>query len=146
MSCVKGAVEEIFFVRWVVPEIDDARAIVDDVRCLREQVGRPVRYVAIIGPDVDPPNEDVRSSMRQNIDDLLRHCSSVHIVIEAKDVRRAMARNIGSSIFLPTKDRGRTYAHDNVQQALERIGMIGPEAEEVLERARARNLLSSPAA
>lgn len=146
MTCVKGAVDDIFFVKWITPEVADAEQIVGDVKALHDDLGKPVRYIAVIGPHVDPPGEDVRSSMRKNIDDLLRYCTSVHIVIEGKGFRRAMARSIGTSIFLLSKNRGRTFAHDSVEQALERIGLDGARVSTIIEQARARDLLSAPAA
>ena len=143
MTCVKGSVEDLYFVKWIAPEVADADQIIDDVRSLSEEIGKPVRYIAIIGPDVDPPSEEVRSSMRKNIDDLLRHCTSVHIVIEGKGFRRAMARSIGTSIFLLSKNRGRTFAHDSVDQALERIGVDATRADTVLQQARDLGLLTA---
>lgn len=144
MSCVKGAIDDIFFVKWIRPEVVDAEQIVDDIKALHEELGTQLRYVAVIGPHVDPPSEEVRSSMRKNIDDLLRYCTSVHLVIEGKGFRRAMARSIGTSIFLLSKNRGRTFAHDTVEHALSRIGLPPAQIASVLERARERNFLNPP--
>lgn len=144
MTCNRGAIDDIYFVRWIQPDVSDAKQIIDDIKELRTQLGRQVRYIAVIGPDVDPPSEEVRTSMRKSIDDLLHHCASVHLVIEGKGFRRAMARSIGTSIFLLSKNRGRTFAHDSVEQALDRIGLAGGAAGDILERARKANLLNAP--
>lgn len=145
MSCVKGPVDDFFFVRWIEPHVTDAEAIVDDVRRLHDERGRAVHYVAIIGPDVAPPSDDVRSSMRRNMDEMLRYCQTVHLVIEGKGFRRAMARSIGTGIFLLSKNRGRTFAHDSVEQALARVGVAPAAAGDLLRRAEAGGLLA-PAA
>jgi hypothetical protein len=142
MSCVKGSIDDIYFVKWVAPEVGDIDEILADVERLREARGNPLRYIAIIGAELPPPNEEVRAAMRRNIDDLLRHCHSVHLVIEGKGFRRAMSRSIGTSVFLLSKNRGRAFAHDTVEQALERIGLDAGRADAVLQEARTRDLLN----
>jgi hypothetical protein len=142
MTCVKGAVDDIYFVKWIVPQVLDTEGIMDDVRALNRTRGRQVHYVAIIGADVDPPSEDVRASMRRNIDELLRYCASVHLVIEGKGFRRAMVRSIGTGIFLLSKNRGRTFSHDTVEHALARIGLDAGAIAKTIERARGMDLLN----
>jgi hypothetical protein len=143
MTCERGTVDNIYFVRWIVPEVTDSEAIIEDVRRLHTERGEKLRYVAIIGERVDPPGDDVRSSMKRNIDDLLTYCESVHLVIEGRGFRRAMARSIGTSIFLLSRNRGRTFAHDTVEHALERIGVASVAIPSVLARAREQGLLTS---
>ena len=146
MTCTKGAIEDYFFVKWIKPEVADAESIIDDVRALRAQTGKPVHYIAIIGTQVDPPGDDVRSSMKKNIDELLEYCASVHLVIEGRGFRRAMARSIGTGIFLLSKNRGRTFAHDSVEQALARSGLAPDDAARVIEQARQRGVLNPASA
>jgi hypothetical protein len=146
MTCVKGAIDDIYFVKWLAPEAADVDEILKDVEQRREQRGNPLRYIAIIGAELPPPSEEVRSAMRRNIDDLLRHCVSVHLVIEGKGFRRAMSRSIGTSIFLLSKNRGRAFAHDSVEQALERMGLDSSRANAVLQEARTRDLLNATVA
>lgn len=135
MTCTRGHIENLYFVRWIHPEAKDAEDIIDDVRALRAGRQEPLHYFAIIGPEVDPPGDDVRASMKSSIDDLLQHCATVHLVIEGKGFRRAMARSIGTGIFLLSKNRGRTFAHDTVEDALARAGL--PEARIATVRAQA---------
>ncbi len=144
MSCVKGAIDDIFFVKWIVPEAADAEEILTDTRALHDRLNKPVRYIAVVGPHVDPPSEEVRSSMRENINELLRYCASVHLVIQGKGFRRAMGRSVATSIFLLSKYRGRTFAHDTVENALAKMGLGPAEVASVLERARAADFLDPP--
>ncbi len=141
MSCVRGSIDDVFFVRWLKPEVEDAAAIVADVKKLQEDRGTPVQYVAVIGKDTDPPEEAVRESMRRNIDELLQYCATVHLVIEGKGFRKAAMRSIGTGIFLLSRNRGRTFAHDTVERALARIGRPPAEIEQVLARAREQELV-----
>jgi len=143
MSCIKGAIDNFFFVKWIKTEVADADQIVVDVRALNTEHDGRVRYIAIIGPEVEPPSDEVRSSMKSNVDELLQYCESVHIVIEGKGFRRAMARSIGTGIFLLSKNRGRTFAHDSVEQALTRAGADASEAGLVLARARERGFVTA---
>lgn len=142
MTCLRGAVDDIYFVKWIVPETSDVAAILEDVATLRETLAKPPKCITIVGSEIDPPGEDVRGAMRKNFDDLLRYCASVHLVVEGKGFRRAMLRNIGTSIFLLSKNRGRAFAHDTVEQALERIGLAAPQVSDVLQQAHARELLN----
>ncbi len=143
MTCTRGNIDNLYFVRWIRPEVDDAEAIVRDVRALREAQEQAVHYFAIIGPDVDPPGDDVRASMKESIDDLLQHCSTVHLIIEGKGFRRAMARSIGTGIFLLSKNRGRTFAHDRIEDALTRVGLSSAEVAAVQAQAASRGLLNA---
>ncbi len=145
MTCTRGNIDNLYFVRWIRPEVDDALAIIDDVRTLRASSEQPLHYFAIIGPDVDPPGDDVRASMKESIDDLLQHCATVHLVIEGKGFRRAMARSIGTGIFLLSKNRGRTFAHDRVEDALARAGLSSTEVASVRAEAASRGLLNDDA-
>ncbi len=142
MSCTRGHIDNLYFVRWIKPEVEDAHNILSDVRELRAEAGEALHYFAIIGPDVDPPGDDVRASMKESIDDLLEHCATVHLVIEGRGFRRAMARSIGTGIFLLSKNRGRTFAHDSVQQALGRVGLGETQSVAVLTEAAERGLLN----
>lgn len=146
MTCTRGAIDNLYFVRWIKPEVEDAMSILDDVRSLGSAQQRPLHYFAIIGPDVDPPGDDVRASMKSSIDDLLRHCATVHLVIEGRGFRRAMARSIGTGIFLLSKNRGRTFAHDRVQDALERAGLETSQTTTILAEAARRGLLNDDSA
>ncbi len=141
MSCAKGNIDNLYFVRWIQPEVGDAEQIIEDVRALRTQQGQALHYFAIIGPEVDPPGDDVRSSMKKSIDTLLEHCATVHLVIEGRGFRRAMARSIGTGIFLLSKNRGRTFAHDTVGDALTKAGLDAPQREAVQAEAAKRGLI-----
>lgn len=142
MTCTRGNIDNLYFVRWIRPEVDDALAIIEDVRALRRSSEEALHYFAIIGPDVDPPGDDVRASMKESIDDLLQHCATVHLVIEGKGFRRAMARSIGTGIFLLSKNRGRTFAHDRVEDALARAGLSSTQVAAVQAEAANRGLLN----
>jgi len=142
MTCTRGHIENLYFVRWIHPEVKDAEDIIDDVRALRAERQEPLHYFAIIGPEVDPPGDDVRASMKSSIDDLLQHCATVHLVIEGKGFRRAMARSIGTGIFLLSKNRGRTFAHDTVEDALARAGLQEDRIAAVRAQAVEQGLLN----
>lgn len=142
MTCTRGNIDNLYFVRWIRPEVDDAVAIVEDVRVLRRSAQQALHYFAIIGPDVEPPGDDVRASMKESIDDLLQHSATVHLVIEGKGFRRAMARSIGTGIFLLSKNRGRTFAHDRVEDALARAGLSSTEVAAVRTEAAIRGLIN----
>lgn len=144
MTCNRGHIDNLYFVRWIQPEVHDAENIIDDVRALRAQRQEPLHYFAIIGPEVDPPGDDVRASMKSSIDVLLEHCATVHLVIEGKGFRRAMARSIGTGIFLLSKNRGRTFAHDTIDDALAKAGVAAPRIETVRAQAAEQGLLNVP--
>lgn len=142
MSVATGLINEVYFVRWIEPAQDDVQRVVEEARDSKGKAGVPIRYLAIIGADLKPPSDEVRKGMRQTIDSLLEHCESVHLVIEGRGLRRAMARSIGTSVFLLSKNRGRTFAHDSVGDALRRIGYEDErERTNMLEQARAQDLL-----
>lgn len=144
MSVVTAHIAPVYFVRWLEPAVSDVEKIVEEAMSLQRGGHTPLHYVAIIGKNVDPPGDDVRASMRQSIDRLLECCESIHLVIEGKGFRRAAMRSIGTSIFLLSRYRGRTFAHDCVEDALERIakGDGNVDKGKILRAAAARDLLS----
>ncbi len=142
MTCTTGHIDNLYFVRWIRPEVADNDRILEEVASLHAERDTPIHYLAIIGPDVDPPDEDVRASMKKSIDTLLQHCATVHLVIEGRGFRRAMARSIGTGIFLLSKNRGRTFAHDSIEDALSKIGVSAQEAQSVRTTALERGLLT----
>lgn len=142
MSVVTGFIAPVYFVRWIVPTVDDVDKIIAEAKGLRRE-HEGLYYVAIIGKDVDAPGDDVRTAMRRSIDALLESCETIHLVIEGKGFRRAAMRSIGTSIFLLSRYRGRTFAHDSVDDALRRIGKDAvPDPRVLLQAAAGRDLLS----
>ena len=141
MSCVTGAIGDVFFVRWLEPSPEDVQGILDGVREATEE-GREVHYVAVVGEHIPPPSEEVRAAMKRTIDELLEQCTTVHLVIEGRGFRRAMARSVGTSIFLLSRNRGKAFAHDTVEDALRRIGLESAAREDVLREARNQQLLN----
>ena len=142
MSCKRGNIDEFYFVRWSEPEVSDADTILAEVRDLKGQRNDDLHYIAIVGAELKPPSDEVRASMKKSIDELLTHCRSVHLVIEGRGFRRAMARSIGTSIFLLSKNRGRTFAHDTVAAALAEVGVDGARAQIILGEAATRELVT----
>ncbi len=142
MSCASGVVSDIFFVRWIEPEVDDVARIVDDVRTEAANRGRKLHYVAVIPTDVPVPDDAVRKAMSSTVDDVLECCETVHMVVEGKGLRRALVRSVSTSIILLSRHRGRTFAHDEVRKAvLEVVGGDAARADEILAEAQARELI-----
>jgi hypothetical protein len=146
MTVVTGHIAPVYFVRWLEPAVSDVERIVGEAMALQRAGHAPLHYVAIIGKAVDPPGDDVRASMRHSIDRLLDCCDSIHLVIEGKGFRRAAMRSIGTSIFLLSRYRGRTFAHDSVEDALRRIAKdTSVDPAKILRDAAQRELLSETA-
>jgi hypothetical protein len=146
MAVVTEYIAPVYFVRWIVPTVADVDHVVSFAQKLRREGHTGVHYVAIIPKEVDAPGEDVRNAMRRSIDELLETCETLHLVIEGKGFRRAAIRSIGTSIFLFSRYRGRTFAHDSVDDALSRIGRdVVPDPRVLLKEAAARELLSEAA-
>ena len=143
MTIAQGFVDDVYFVRWIDAEAADAETIVAEVQRERSRREGPLHYIAIIGEHLPPPPDDVRAAMRENVEALLEFCDTVHLVIEGRGFRRAMARSIGTSIFLLSRHRGRTFAHDTVPHALERVGYDAPHIATVMKRANEAGLLSA---
>lgn len=145
MSCITGNIGDLYFVRWLEPSPEDVDGILAGVRDAHNKRGK-IHYVAVVGEHIPPPSEEVRTAMKKTIDALFDWCATVHLVIEGRGFRRAMARSVGTSIFLLSRNRGRAFAHDSVEDALERIGLEPDARGEVLGEARNRKLLNEVSA
>lgn len=147
MSCASGVVSDIFFVRWIEPELDDVARIVDDVRAEAAERGRKLHYVAVIPTDVPVPDDAVRKALSSTVDEVLECCETMHMVIEGKGLRRALVRSVSTSIILLSRHRGRTFAHEDVRDAvLEVVGGDAARAEAIVAEAQSRELLIAPRA
>jgi hypothetical protein len=143
MPVVTGYITPVYFVRWIEPTVADIERIIGEAAALRTSGHDRLHYIAIIGKDVPAPGDDVRAAMRHSIDKLLESCTSIHLVIEGKGFRRAAMRSIGTSIFLLSRYRGRTFAHDCVEDALHRIGRdVIPDPLQLVRAAAARDLVN----
>jgi hypothetical protein len=142
MAYVCGVVNNVFFVRWIKVEEGDIGRVLKLLEDSRNRHARPLVYVGIVPAALEPPAESERKALAQMINDVLKSCSCIHLVLEGQGFRQAAMRTIAAGMFLLTGRRGVVMNHDSVEEALTRCEHLDTLASVILNSARSRKLLS----
>src|SRR5580704_16529860 len=92
-------VDRVLVAAWKVTDADDIRAIIERVAEAREQQGRGVLYLSVIGP-ASIPRGEIRDQMVQCYQAMLAHCESMHIVIEGMEFQQSIKRSVIANVLL----------------------------------------------
>jgi len=141
MSFKSALLQNVFVLRWVSHEAGDGKRLLAAVANAKAECSGPMVYVAIAPSDVPPPSDNVRNELAQALDQLLAHCSCVHLVIEATGFRGVVARAAATGIFMVTGKRGRVSPHVSFDEALEACNHLHGRTAQILRSARAQGLL-----
>ncbi len=145
MSHVTASHEHFFVIRWGDPTPQDFLEVPRTVAELRERVGRPLVYLAVLPNEVGRIDDTARKGFTELTEQVLEHSEIVLIVFEARGFRGAMLRSALTAVTLLTRRRDTlkyldsiatalTVAKDQlpaddaaVRAAIERTGSVAPE-------------------
>lgn len=113
-----------YFIRWTRMEVEDGPRVVKEVRKLRDEVGRPVVYVAIQGPDYREPSAGTLRSLRETFLAVTELATNVHVVVLGDGVTTSLQRTALRSIVT----LGRTLRVDHTDRL-----KVWTSVEEVLD-------------
>lgn len=113
-----------YFIRWTRMEVEDGPRVVKEVRELRDEVGRPVVYVALQGPDYREPSAGTLRSLRETFLAVTELATNVHVVVLGDGVTTSLQRTALRSIVT----LGRTLRVDHTDRI-----KVWTSVEEVLD-------------
>lgn len=88
-----------YFIRWTRMEAEDAPRVVKEVRELRDEVGRPVVYVAIQGPDYREPSAATLRSFKEGFLELMGLVTHDHVVVLGQGLTTSLQRTALRSVI-----------------------------------------------
>jgi hypothetical protein len=142
MSCTTATVESVYAVRWDKPEPADLRRINMDVADLHKKLGRPCIYLAIVPEGAETPSNEMRSSMISTMETMLKHCDSIHFVIEGSGFKHTVLRSALAGILLVAGRRGRVFVHTTAQDAIQAFAsQIRSDPSSLLRTLRTQQLI-----
>lgn len=140
MPCVTSSADNVFFVRWEKPEVDDMRIIVREMIARRREVGRRLIYVALAPETSDTPSAEARKEMPSLMNQALLHCEEMHLVMEGVGFKHSVMRSVMAAVFLAGGRRDRVHVHARVEDVVRKNP--GPELRAALQTFAARGLLT----
>ena len=98
---------------WKTPEIDDVRAIANEVAETSVRLGQKVLYLSVIGPTSIPKGE-IRDELVGFYQAMLGHAESMHIVIEGTEFQQSIKRSVIANVLLVVPSRGRVFIENTI--------------------------------
>lgn len=120
-------VQNLFVVRWGVPDAADRARIEHDVPHLHARAGRPLLYLAVMPADTPPLGDAERRLLMDMSDVVLPYCRRLIIVVEARGLRGAMLRSAMTAVSLLSRRRDTLRVVDSIEAAIELCGDELPE-------------------
>ncbi len=133
--------------RWLrAPGIVEVQNVTREVERFAKSLGGPIICVAIIPAEVEPPSDDARKRMLEDLERLLKVSASVHFVIEGSGFKHVMLRSVVTGLILVAGRRGRIFVHGSFDEVLRECAYVLqlPPAT-ILAGLRARGLLNGAA-
>jgi hypothetical protein len=112
-------VQNLFLVRWGMPEPADCMRIQQLIPQLRARAGKPLDYIAVMPADLPTLAEPERKLLMGLTEAVLPHCRRLTIVIEARGFRGAILRSTMTALTLLTRRHDTLRAVDSIEVALE---------------------------
>jgi hypothetical protein len=122
--------KRIFIVNWLdFSDIADLAMILRELEIARRRAGQPLVYISRVVADMKTPDEKLRSEMLQGLPAVLRHCSSVHCILEGHGFSNAVQVSVVSAIIFLMRKRGIFFIHRSMDALASQLHpTLGEEA------------------
>jgi hypothetical protein len=119
---------ELVVVRWRSPTVASARGLHPLIERHYQELGSPLFFAAIVGPDCPPPDNPTREALLRGYDRIYECCRTVRMVVIGSSWRQTVMRSVITAMTLAAGLRGKAFAVDKT------IGEMARVAEETLGR------------
>jgi hypothetical protein len=144
MACQLVTTTGAVFALWGEPELADIERIKAAVETAAAACGHPIVYVTRVPVDAPPPSAQVRERLDKAMPDLLKVCSTYHVVLEGDGFTAALKRGVLTGMFQLSWRRKTFFVSAKVSEV---GGSVPPEQRPVvnrlLEAAKMRGLLGA---
>jgi hypothetical protein len=132
------------FALWGQPELVDIDRVKLAVEAAAAACGHPIIYVTRVPVNAPAPDAQFRARLDQLMPDLLKACSTYHVVLEGDGFGAAMKRGILTGMFQLSWRRKTFFVHAKVSEVATSVALSQRLAvDKLLEAARARHLLGT---
>lgn len=120
MSYDASRIGPAFFVRWRDSvSAEDCQDIVERLRREADDAGHKLIYVSSVPRELEVPDGPARRALSEGTEAAADVCTSIHVVIEGRGMRRALIRSVSAGLLLVTGRRGKGFfIHETAQDAL----------------------------
>ena len=120
MSFDASRIGPAFFVRWRDSvSAEDCEDIVVRLRREAEDAGHKLIYVSSVPKELEVPDGPARRALSEGTEAAADVCTSIHVVIEGRGMRRALIRSVSAGLLLVTGRRGKGFfIHETARDAL----------------------------
>jgi hypothetical protein len=143
MPCEIVSTAGAVFALWGKPSLEDIDLVKRAVEAAAAACGQPVVYVTRVPPDAPPPDALFRARLDQEMPNLMKACSSYHVVLEGEGFGAAMKRGILTGMFQLSWRRKTFFVHADTADVERAVAADNRAAvRQLLAVARARGLLN----
>lgn len=144
MACEVISTPGAVFALWGEPEVADIDKVRGAVENAAATCGHPVVYVTRVPVDAPAPSAPVRAKLDQAMPNLLKACSTYHVVLEGEGFAAAMKRGVLTGMFQLSWRRKTFFVHAKVTEVSDSVGLdLRPVVARLLEAARTRGMLGA---
>jgi hypothetical protein len=125
---------ELVVVRWRRPTAASARLLHPQIERHHDELGAPLLFAAIVGPDCPPPDNLAREALLRGHDRIYDCCRSVHMVVIGVTLRQTVMRSVITAMTLAAGLRGKAFQVSKTVGDLARVAeqSLGWDAEQIL--------------
>jgi len=140
---ITALIGNLHVLRWLrAPSLIDVQNVTREVERIARTQGKSLVCVAIVPADVDPPGDDARKRMLDDLARLLNVSESIHFVIEGSGFKHVMLRSVVTGLILVAGRRGRIFVQGTLEEALRECGdVLTLPVATILATARAKGLI-----
>jgi hypothetical protein len=124
---------ELVVVRWRSPTVASARGLHPVLERHHQEIGAPLFFAAIVGPDCPPPDNPTREAMLRGHDRLYECCRTIRMVVIGTTLRQTVMRSVITAMTLAAGLRGKAFALDKSIRDMVKVAeqMLGRDAAEI---------------
>jgi hypothetical protein len=146
MACEIVSTEEAVFVLWGKPTRADADRAFNRVELIASAASKPILYITRVPANAPAPDPDVRAHINAMMPQVVKACSSYHVILEGTGFISAIKRGVLASLLQFGWRKGTFFVHDTDKGVIPKLDRaMRPAAEKILRLARERGLLTAPA-
>ncbi len=147
MPYQSASLERVYILRWGRSVLaSDIEPIVAEMVKLCKQHG-PIVGIALMPPDLSPPDGEMRKLIGQNMRAALDASESLHYVIEGTGFKSSIMRSVVTNVLMLTGQRGRISVHGTLDEVVAhiegRLVELGLTKNQIVQLVKARGMFTS---
>jgi hypothetical protein len=133
---------ELVVVRWRRPTVASARGLHPVIERHYQQLGAPLFFAAIVGPDCPPPDHPTREALLRGHDRLFECCRTIRLVVIGDNLRQRVMRSVITAMTLAAGLRGKAFTVDKTVRDMVGVAeqTLGRDLDEIVGKLLAAGL------